>query len=96
MKILAIDSSGLVAGAAVMEDDRMTAEFTVNFKKTHSQTLLPMIAEIVRMSDCSLKDLDAIAVADQILSLTSLTRFSSVARVAAILLSGSSLWSQSA
>ena len=43
MKILAIDSSGLVASVAVVEDDNMLAEYTINYKKTHSQTLLPML-----------------------------------------------------
>ena len=42
MKVLGIDSSGLVASVAVVEDDILLAEFTVNYKKTHSQTLLPM------------------------------------------------------
>ena len=39
MKILAIDSSGLTASAAVTENGILTAEYTVNYKKTHSQTL---------------------------------------------------------
>ena len=50
MKILGIESSSLVASAAIVTDDELTAEYTVNFKKTHSQTLLPMIDEIVRMA----------------------------------------------
>lgn len=41
MKILGIESSSLVASAAIWEDGIVTAEYTVNFKKTHSQTLLP-------------------------------------------------------
>ena len=36
MKILALDSSGLVASVAVMEDDTMLAEYTMNYKKTHT------------------------------------------------------------
>ena len=36
MRILAIDSSSLVASVAIIDDDIMTAEYTVNFKKTHS------------------------------------------------------------
>ena len=40
MKVLGIDSSGLVASVAVVEDDILLAEYTVNYKKTHSQTLL--------------------------------------------------------
>lgn len=63
MKILAIDSSGLVASAAVTENGILTAEYTVNYKKTHSQTLLPMIDEIVRMTELDLETVDAIAVA---------------------------------
>ena len=62
MKILAIDSSSLVASVAVVQDDIMTAEYTINHKKTHSQTLLPMIDEIVKMADINLEDIDAIAV----------------------------------
>ena len=49
MKILALDSSGLVASVAVMEDDNMLAEYTMNYKKTHSQTLLPMLDELKNM-----------------------------------------------
>ena len=41
VKILALDSSGLVASVAVAEDDVLTAEYTVNYKKTHSQTPRP-------------------------------------------------------
>ncbi|MBQ9984639.1 MAG: tRNA (adenosine(37)-N6)-threonylcarbamoyltransferase complex dimerization subunit type 1 TsaB [Lachnospiraceae bacterium] len=63
MKILAIDSSGLVASVALLEDDNLIAEYTMNYKKTHSQTLLPMLDEIVRMTDTDLSSIDAIAVA---------------------------------
>ncbi len=63
MKILGIDSSGLVASAAVIADGVLASEFTVNNKQTHSQTLLPMIERVVDMSGVSLESLDAIAVA---------------------------------
>lgn len=63
MKLLAIDSSGLVASVAVVEDENLLAEYTVNYKKTHSQTLLPMLEEISKMIELDLKTLDAIAVA---------------------------------
>jgi len=62
MKLLAIESSGLVASAAVATETTLLAEYTVNFKKTHSQTLLPMVDEIVRMTGFDLKEIDAIAV----------------------------------
>ena len=63
MKILALDSSGLVASVAVAEDDNLIAEYTVNYKKTHSQTLLPMLDEIAKMTELDLNTIDAIAVA---------------------------------
>lgn len=62
MKILALESSGLVASVAVMEDQKMIGEFTTNFKKTHSQTLLPMLDELIKTLDMELSDIDAIAV----------------------------------
>ena len=63
MKILALDSSGLVASVAVVEDEVLLAEYTVNYKKTHSQTLLPMLDEIAGMIELDLNTIDAIAVA---------------------------------
>lgn len=62
MKILGIESSSMVASVALVTDDITMAEYTVNFKKTHSQTLLPMIDEIVRMLELDLSEVDAIAV----------------------------------
>lgn len=67
MRILALDSSGMVASAAVVESDGneswTVAEYTVNYKKTHSQTLLPMLDEVVKMTEIDLNTVDAIAVA---------------------------------
>ena len=63
MRVLAIDSSGLTATVAVVEDKQTIAEYTTNFKKTHSQTLLPMIDEMMRMIEMDVSDVDAIAVA---------------------------------
>lgn len=63
MKILALDSSGLVASVAVMENDTLVAEYTMNYKKTHSQTLLPMLDEIKNNIQVDLSSIDAIAVA---------------------------------
>ncbi|MDO5338260.1 MAG: tRNA (adenosine(37)-N6)-threonylcarbamoyltransferase complex dimerization subunit type 1 TsaB [Eubacteriales bacterium] len=63
MKLLALDSSGMVASVAVLEDEVLLAEYTVNYKKTHSQTLLPMLDAASGMLELDLKTLDAIAVA---------------------------------
>ena len=63
MKILALDSSGIVASVAIVEDNTLLAEYTVNYKKTHSQTLLPMLDEVAKMTELDLSTIDAIAVA---------------------------------
>ncbi|MBO6114203.1 MAG: tRNA (adenosine(37)-N6)-threonylcarbamoyltransferase complex dimerization subunit type 1 TsaB [Lachnospiraceae bacterium] len=63
MKILGFDSSGMVASVAIVEDDILVAEYSVNYKKTHSQTLLPMFDEVVRMTELDPESIDAIAVA---------------------------------
>ena len=62
MKIQALDSSGLVAGVAVTEDDNLLGEYTINYKKTHSQTLLPMLDEVAKMIELDLNTIDVIAV----------------------------------
>lgn len=86
MKILGIDSSGLVASAAVVVDDTLVGEFTINNKQTHSQTLLPMIHQVVEMSGVSLEELDAIAVAAGPGSFTGLRIGSSTAKGMALAL----------
>ena len=51
MIILGIESAALTASTAIVTDGILTAEYTVNHKKTHSQTLLPMLDEICRMAE---------------------------------------------
>lgn len=62
MRILALDSSGLVASVAIASEDVLLAEYTMNYKKTHSQTLIPMLNEVVSMVDLDLSEVDAIAI----------------------------------
>lgn len=62
MKILGIESAALVASVAIIDEDVTIAEYTTNFKKTHSETLLPMLDEIVKMTGISLSELSYIAV----------------------------------
>ena len=68
MKILAIDSSGLVASAAIWEGasaavtGSILATASTDYKKTHSQTLLPMIDRICRETDSKPGSFDAVAV----------------------------------
>lgn len=62
MKILAIDSSGQTASVAVWEDDLTLAEFSIHAKKTHSQTLLPMLEAVREKIELDMETIDAIAV----------------------------------
>ncbi len=63
MKILGIDGSGLVASVAIVEDGNLIGEYTTGYKKTHSQTLLPMLDALSTMVELDLNSIDAIAVA---------------------------------
>lgn len=63
MKILGIDSSGTVAGVAVVENGKLLAEYSTNYKKTHSQTLMPMLEQVKGMIELDLNSIDAIAIA---------------------------------
>ena len=63
MRVLGIESSSLVASVALVTDDILTGEYTANFKKTHSQTLLPMLDELAKLLELDLNTVDAIAVA---------------------------------
>lgn len=64
MKILGIESSGLTASIAVLSDDVIIAEYTTNFKKTHSETLLPMIAEVMDRIGIDINEIDYIAISE--------------------------------
>lgn len=62
MKILAIEASGLTAGCAVAEDGRLIGEYNIQYQKTHSQTLVPMMDELRRTTELDLGTVDAIAI----------------------------------
>lgn len=64
MKILALDSSGLVASVAYLEDDKIKGLININYQKTHSQTLLPMLNEMVKTLEINLDELDCLACAN--------------------------------
>ena len=62
LKILAIEASGPVAGCAIWENGTLTAEYSVQYKKKHSQSLVPMLSEMKEMVDLDLASIDMIAV----------------------------------
>jgi len=63
MKILTLDTSGITASVAVVCNDGLLAECTVNCKVTHSQTLFPMIDNMMKMIGLGPGHLDAVAIA---------------------------------
>lgn len=63
MKVLGIECSSLTASVAVSVDGEMAAEYTLNQKKTHSQTILTMIDQMLGLLEMEAADLDGIAAA---------------------------------
>ena len=64
MKVLGIDTSSLATSIAVIEDNKLICEYTVNTKKTHSQKLMPMIENMLNISDLNINEIDLIAVCE--------------------------------
>ncbi len=62
MKILAIESSAMVAGVAIIEDTKIIGEYILNNKKNHAQTIMPMLDSLKDQLGLELSSLDAIAV----------------------------------
>lgn len=62
MLILALDSSAGPASASLIEDEKIVSEFYINTKQTHSQTLMPMVESVLKMTQKTLDDLDCIVV----------------------------------
>ncbi len=62
MKILAVDSSAKSGSVAILEDGKNIAEFYINAKLTHSQTLMPMIEWALKSTNLKTQDIDCFAV----------------------------------
>lgn len=62
MKVLAIDTSSLVASAAIMDEQKLVAEYIINHRKTHSEQLMPIIEELLESCQIGIEEIDAIAV----------------------------------
>ena len=63
MRILALDTSGLVVSAAVVEDGSLITETFLHYQKTHSQTLLPIVADMLAQIETDVSDMDVLALA---------------------------------
>lgn len=61
MKIMAIDTTAVVASVALVDELKVIAEYTTNYKVTHSQTIMPMIESLVNMIELDLNEVDYFA-----------------------------------
>lgn len=64
MKVLGIDTSSLAASVAVIEDNKLICEYTINTKKTHSQKLMLMLENMLSISDIDINDIDIVSVCE--------------------------------
>ena len=63
MKILALETSAVTASVAVTENETLLAQSFQNSGLTHSATLMPMVADLLKNTGLKLEDMDVIAVA---------------------------------
>ena len=63
MKIIALESSAVTASVAVCEDEVLLAQALQNSGLTHSVTLMPMAADLLKNAGLTLDDMDVVAVA---------------------------------
>lgn len=64
MKILALDSTANTSTVAVLEDEKLLSLYTANIKNTHSETLLPMVKNVLGTLRLTVDDIDAFAVSE--------------------------------
>ena len=62
MKVLGIDTSSNATSIAVIEDNKLICEYTINTKTTHSQKLMPMIENMLKISEINVNDMDMISI----------------------------------
>lgn len=62
MTVLAIESAGSVASVAILKDNRIVGEYSINTGTKHSETLLPMTDALIKSIGMEISDIDYIAV----------------------------------
>ncbi len=63
MKILGIDTSTKIATIAVIDEDKVLGEYTLNQEMSHSENLIPMIKELLNNLYIKIEDIDLYGVA---------------------------------
>ncbi len=62
MKILSITSSSSICGIAILEDEQVIKEVNLNNGLTHSESLLPLVSQVLEETNLQLKDIDLLAI----------------------------------
>ena len=63
MNILAIDTSTMISTVTIASDNEIIGDFNVNQQKTHSESLVPMIENLLDLLGMSIKEIDAFIIA---------------------------------
>ncbi len=63
MRILAVETSTLAGGAALLDGERLVGEFTLNIRATHSERLMVAVEHLLHLSGWDVKSLEGLAVA---------------------------------
>lgn len=61
MIVLAIDTTGNVSSVALVNANKTIGEFTINHKKTHSQTVMPMVQQLLNILELDISHIDYVA-----------------------------------
>jgi tRNA threonylcarbamoyladenosine biosynthesis protein TsaB len=61
MIILSIETSGTTASVALTSPEKIIAEFTINNSLTHSQTLMPMVEQLLKISQTDKTQINLLA-----------------------------------
>lgn len=62
MLILSVESATSAASVALIKDDCLLSEYTLNYKKQHSVLLMTLIDELLKVNDLTIKDVDGFVV----------------------------------
>ncbi len=63
MKILAIDTTSEICGVAILDNENLIIENSLNNGLTHSENLMPLVKEALEKSNLQLKDIDLVSCA---------------------------------
>lgn len=64
MRVLGIESSSTTASVAIIEDDRLVCEYTMNNTLKHSRTLMPMLEDMLNRMETDIDTIDLVAVSE--------------------------------